>query len=388
MPGADSPYLAMTPTTASLLTPPGRGAVATVRVGGSAATSTVANCFSPASGSDFVSAPIGRIFFGRWRTSGEELVVCRRSEDEVEVHCHGGEAAVQAVLTSLAEAGCHIVSWMAVVEMVPGDPIEAQALKLLARATTLRTAAILLDQYQGALRRELELCVSLLLDDKEGSRQAAYQRLQLLSRQSGVGPRLVEPFQVVIGGKPNVGKSSLINALVGYQRSIVHDQPGTTRDIVSSRTAFAGWPVELSDTAGLRGAGDVLEAAGVDLAIDRLSAADLRLLVFDASQPFDDGDRALAARWPDAIVVYNKVDLAMSEELRPDGILTSALTGQGIEEVAEAIGDRLVPNPPVPGAAVAFDASHKRAIERAIEVCRLSRHSEAAQHLNACLRRT
>lgn len=388
MPAAENPCPAMKPTTAALLTPPGRGAVATMRIGGPAATSIIADCFSPASGNDFATAAIGRIVFGHWRPSGEELVVCRRSEEEVEVHCHGGQAAVEAVLRSLADAGCEVVSWMAVVDKVSHDPIEAQALTRLARATTLRTAAILLDQYHGALSRELERCVSLLLDDKKESHQAACQKLESLTHQSGIGRHLVEPFQVVIGGKPNVGKSSLINALIGYQRSIVHDQPGTTRDIVSARTAFAGWPAELSDTAGLRGAGDALEAAGVDLAIDRLSAADLRLIVFDASQPFDDGDQALATRWPGALVVFNKVDLAFPEPRWPNGVFTSALTRQGIEELASAIGDRLVPNLPLPGAAVPFDASHERAIEMALEWCRLARHSEAAQQLNACLRRT
>ncbi|HVT30471.1 MAG TPA: GTPase, partial [Lacipirellulaceae bacterium] len=308
--------------TAAVLTPPGRGAVATVLVSGATAIATVGQLFSPATGDDFAKAPIGRIFFGRWE-AGEELVVCRRGEDEIEVHCHGGQAAVEAVLASLAGLGCQILGWTAAARRQV-DPIAAEAMDSLARATTLRSAAILLDQYQGALRQELDQCASLLDSSDEESWRAAEQRLHDLVRRSRLGRHLVEPFQVVIAGKPNVGKSSLINGLVGYQRSIVSPQSGTTRDVVSARTAFAGWPVELSDTAGLRYGADSLETAGIDMAVRRFGAADLRVAVFDASQPWDEDDEAFAVRWPDAIIVYNKIDVARPTARR-QGIETSAL---------------------------------------------------------------
>jgi tRNA modification GTPase len=368
---------------AAVLTPRGRGAIATVLVSGPAAAATVAQLFSPASAHDISAAAIGRILFGRWGTSGEELVVCRRAEDQIEVHCHGGDAAVQAVLASLVDVGCHVVSWTAAVDQQRRDSISALALKSLARATTLRTAAILLDQYHGALKRELDECARLLDSSDSESCLAGVIRLQTLCLRSRLGRHLVEPFRVVLAGKPNVGKSSLINALVGYQRSIVYHQPGTTRDVVSVATALAGWPVELSDTAGLRSTVDELEHAGVQLALEKLSAADLRLLVFDASQPWQNDDEALVKQWPDALVVFNKIDLATHAPVLSGAIATSALTGLGIEELARGIGDRLVPDPPPAGAAVPFHESHEQAISTALALCNAGQWSQAARLLGS-----
>jgi small GTP-binding protein len=107
-----------------------------------------------------------------------------------------------------------------------------------------------------------------------------------------------------------VGKSSLINALVGYQRSIVFDEPGTTRDVVTAETALDGWPIQFIDTAGLRDSdADDLEAAGIALARQQLDAADLRLLVLDTSQPRNADDERLLDEWTDALVIANKCDL-------------------------------------------------------------------------------
>jgi tRNA modification GTPase len=164
-----------------------------------------------------------------------------------------------------------------------------------------------------------------------------------------------------------VGKSSLINALVGYRRAIVHATAGTTRDVVSATTAIDGWPVELSDTAGLRqaepaGGGpsampdqrDVNQAA-VELAQRQLAEADLVVLVFDESQPWSRADQALWKSRPEAMVVHNKCDLPRADEPpRPEGLVTSALTGEGVERLVQAIGGRLVPEAPRPGAAVPF----------------------------------
>ncbi len=160
---------------------------------------------------------------------------------------------------------------------------------------------------------------------------------------------------VVLAGPPNVGKSSLINALVGYPRAIVHDAPGTTRDLVTAPAALAGWPVELTDTAGLRLTDDPLEAAGVELAQARLSSADTIVLVFDIRQPWDETAKRLTARWPAAIVVHNKSDLAAPGlDWRPEGICTSATTGHGLGELERAIVEHLVPVEPSAGMAVPF----------------------------------
>ena len=105
----------------------------------------------------------------------------------------------------------------------------------------------------------------------------------MLARYAPLGRRLTAPWRVVVAGPPNVGKSSLVNALAGYQRSIVAPTPGTTRDVVTTRLAIDGWPVELADTAGVREATDALETQGVRLAREATAAADLCLWVLDAS---------------------------------------------------------------------------------------------------------
>ncbi|HJT36024.1 MAG TPA: GTPase [Pirellulales bacterium] len=384
-------------TVAVVLTPPGRGAVATVLVAGAAASELVGRFFQPANGRSLTDFPPGRIVFGRWgQAPGEELVVCRRAENEIEIHCHGGQAAVQAIVDALASAGCQPERWTDWHRRQAASPIQADALEDLARATTLRTAAVLLDQYHGALDGEINEIVKLLsrgvgwdelasptvtvepsLRDGGGTRKlvppyillTARERIELLLRRTSLGRHLVKPFQAVLAGRPNVGKSSLINTLVGYQRSIVHDLPGTTRDVVTAGTAFDGWPVELADTAGLRNSDDPLEAAGIGLAEQRLAAADLRILVFDASRPWTDADQGLAERWPEAIVVHSKFDLARASD-RPAGVATSAVTGQGIDELARLIASRLAPGPPPAGSAVPFRAWQVEALSQAADACR------------------
>ena len=365
-----------------VLTPPGRGAVSTLAVSGHGATATVAQLFAPAVGCGLVSTALGQIILGHWGgATGEELVVCRRADNEIEIHCHGGEAAVSAVLASLIERGCRQVDWRDWIRGRTDDLIAAQAIEALAHATTLRGAAVLVDQYHGALANELERCANLAEAADEASWRTAESRLRSLAERACIGRRLCEPFRVVVAGKPNVGKSSLINALAGYERSIVYDQPGTTRDVVTVRTAIAGWPVELSDTAGLRSSGDSLEAAGVQLALERMSAADLCLLVFDAGQPWSHADGELAAQWPDAVVVYNKSDLASSVPESPHGIATSAVQGRGIEELLRVVGERLVPDPPAPGTAIPFTRLHEAVIDDAIVLLQTGKHAAAGRLL-------
>jgi tRNA modification GTPase len=137
---------------------------------------------------------------------------------------------------------------------------------------------------------------------------AATARVERLSALAEVGSHLTHPWRIVLAGRPNVGKSSLINALVGFERALVHATPGTTRDLVTAASAIDGWPVELIDTAGLRSTGDALEAAGIRLAEGQMAAADLVVLVFDASSRGDVDQQQLATRWPEALTVYNKCD--------------------------------------------------------------------------------
>src|SRR5262249_7525364 len=131
-----------------------------------------------------------------------------------------------------------------------------------------------------------------------------------LIRAADVGTRLVSGWKVVIAGRPNVGKSRVFNALAGFDRSIVNPQAGVTRDVVSIRTAFGGWPVELSDTAGERDSSDVVERLGIVRARQERRDADLVLLVLDRSEPLEEIDRNLLEAAPTSLVVANKCDLA------------------------------------------------------------------------------
>ena len=293
--------------------------------------------------------------FGVWgHAAAEEIVACRIDDNCVELHCHGGRIAAARIQADLADRGCQIVDWQKLPIFERDHPFCHEALQALALARTERTAAILLDQYHGALVREASRIAA------NRAKHLARAELQLLIDRFELGRRLTEPFRVVLAGRPNVGKSSLINALVGFQRSIVFDQPGTTRDVVSVATAFEGWPVELSDTAGLGPTDDALEAAGMNRTQERLQRADCIVLVFDASQPYSGADLELVRRYAGALIVHTKADLlhsALSGSTPPDrpvGLMTSATTGQGLDVLATRIAQRLVLNPPAAGAGVPF----------------------------------
>jgi tRNA modification GTPase len=350
-------------STATLLTPAGRGAIAAIRVEGPNVSELVGQLFQPANGRSLATQPLGRILFGRWGSaSGEELVVCRRADDLVDVHCHGGDAAVATILSSLQQAGCQVVDWRQATEIAAGDPIEAQALEALATASTERAAWILLDQQRGALRIALNQICGLLAASNS---QAALGDLERLLARWRLGRHLTEPWRVVLAGPPNVGKSSLINALVGYERAIVYDRPGTTRDVVTASSAVDGWPVEFADTAGLRASDDPLESEGIRRSHEQMSQADLVLLVFDRTLTWTANDEALLTQWPGALVVHCKADLARSTSAKPVGLLTSAVTGLGIAALVAAIAERLVPDPLPDGAAVPFTMGQAQALQRA-----------------------
>ena len=349
------------------LTPPGRGAIATLLVEGPGAVELLRGRFFPNGGRPLQSCGVDQLVVGRFgrlpsagdgtypaEWAGEEVVVRRRSEESVELHCHGGRAAVAAIQESLAEQGGRPVAWQDWVATHHQDPITAAAHIALAEARTERTAAILLDQYHGALRRALEDIERALCN--HGTSSAGRQIETLLARAE-LGRHLTRPWRVVLGGMANVGKSSLINALLGYPRAIVHHTPDTTRDIVSATTAVDGWPIELSDTAGLHDSDRALQRAAVEQARKMLSGAELVVLVFDAALPWSEADRSLIRAWPDALVVHNKHDLPPTTGKRPPGLRTSALTEEGIGTLGQAIADHLVPDPPRPGAAVPFAAA-------------------------------
>ena len=357
----------MTDTRVEVLTPPGAGAIATVAVTGPDAWEIVRRLFRPAGASSLpLAPPLHRFWFGHFGEGiGDEVVLAVREvspETRVELHCHGGRHVVRWVVGQLAGQGC-VRSTEGVQEL--GKPRDGRpwasgaqsAMELLPRAPTLRTASILLDQYHGAFDRAMSSVQTFM---KAGDTSSARQILQNLCTRIPVGMHLVEPWKVVVAGPPNVGKSSLVNALAGYQRSVVSDAAGTTRDIVTTSVAFEGWPVELADTAGLRRAVDSSEAEGIERARRFLAGADLVIWVIDATAaepvgPSEEWLREGGLRDRVILRVTNKVDAA--EQVRDDSSLrVSARTGRGIPELIRAVVQLLVGEGPPPGAAVPFSA--------------------------------
>jgi tRNA modification GTPase len=372
------------------LTPPGRSAIAIVLVAGPEATRVVNACFKSARGREVADLPLYQIILGRWVGSvGEELLVCRRSPDRIEVHCHGGFAAATAIAQQLIDLGCCHISWQDWVRETGGDPIQASAQIAISDAPTARTAAILLDQYHGALSRAIADALAAI---SSADFPHSLEIMEAMLAYRDVGIHLTSPWRVVLAGRTNVGKSSLLNALAGFQRSIVSHEPGTTRDVVTLRTAIDGWPVQLADTAGMRDTDDELESAGVELAVTSLTNADLVLAVSDEltiENHSNDPVTGLLAGMPGKprlIHVHNKVDLWAPTErttaIRKAGsigdlasgflwldsprVLTSAVTGEGIGALVSAIGQVLVPVAPAAGSAVPFTAQHLAALDAAL----------------------
>jgi tRNA modification GTPase len=193
---------------------------------------------------------------------------------------------------------------------------------------------------------------------------------------------------VVVAGPPNVGKSSLVNALVGYQRTIVFDQPGTTRDVVTALTALSGWPIEFCDTAGWRNSNDPLETAGVQRAMQQAGTADCLLLMFDLSQPWTNEQQQLVDQWPQAIIVHNKCDLAKADHRAKDeetSVVTSTITGEGIDLLTRKIVQHLVPIDPAPRTAVPFTVAQVERLQAATAALKAVDAPAARRHLLALL---
>lgn len=320
------------PVRVMLLTPPGHGALAVVGVVGEAAAAVVDTLFA-SRGLPLARRADRAITFGRWRPTGEELVVVRLAASRVEIHCHGGLAASAAVIEGLHAAGASHGSWQEWLDGTPdAGPCSHEALALLPAAAGPRPAMILSRQAAGLLDAELS---RLALVPRPEAVQAA-TRLLAAAR---VGLRLTRPWRVVLAGSVNAGKSSLMNALAGHARSIVSPLPGTTRDVVVASVVFDGWGVELVDVAGAREATSVTTASereGISRAAAAREAADLVLRV----EPADGGEPATAA--VNELVVRSKSDLTGAVPAA-GAIATSAVTGAGIGDLIAAIVARLVP---------------------------------------------
>lgn len=363
-------------TWVACLTPPGSAAIAVLGLSGPRAWEVVRDSFQPRGGPLPELPPTERFWLGRLGDELQDEVVIRvtawQPQPCVEVHCHGGPEVIRLLQETFERRGLVRCSWQDWQHVRHGDPLQAAALNALAQAATTRTAAILLDQVHGAFTRSL----SAIRQALEGTAtDVALRLLGELTRYTDLGRHLTRPWRIAVAGAPNVGKSSLVNALAGYQRCIVAPTPGTTRDLVTTVLAVDGWPIELIDMAGLRETAEDLEGEGIVRAREALRTADQCIWMVETSAP---------PTWPDATVaspllVVNKTDLPPVWDLSrlPDAVHVSARSGAGLEQLCAALVARLVPAPPSAGAAVPFTDELASGIGAAWEQCRANRFQEA-----------
>lgn len=342
---------------AALLSPAGKGALAVIHVCGDGAKALVAR---------LTGGVIGpRPALARLSLEGEVLdeVMARETqgytgEETVEITCHGGPAVVERIFRALDAAGALRTDEAGLlergVETKHLDRIRAEAWSLLPRAATELAALVLHDQAQGALSK----AVAALASVREAERLLAGAPL---------GRALASPRRVVLVGSPNVGKSTLFNALVREERALVSPQPGTTRDPVRERIAIEQVPIELVDTAGVEEPKDLIEEASQERTQRRLGDADLILFLFDAEA----GARGPELRFLESlaprrvILVVNKIDAGRKKPLL-EALPISAKTGQGLDELRRRILHALAVKPRhVEGQPVVFTERQERLLARA-----------------------
>ena len=371
-----------------VLTAPARGAIAVIRVWGRGAIQAVGSAFRANSEKPLEQSTPGRLLLGRMGAGrGDEVVavVLETVIPAVEIQCHGGKAAVRMVLESLKGAAAeHGQRWeLPGFDYVDGDLLASEALEDLGLASTVLTAEVLLDQVHGALRAE----ITRLADLVEREPMVARAGLEAMVDRGTIGLRLLSGWKVVIAGRPNVGKSRLLNALCGFSRAIVDSTPGTTRDVVAFQTALGGWPVEIADTAGRRATNHAIEREGIERAERELGIADLVLLVVDRSESLRPIDRRLIATTRKALVVANKSDLQPAWADGDPGLGTrtavavSAERGDGMNALVAAMIERIVTVAPVPGEAIPFRPRHMRKLGKARDELLAANTARAAHEL-------
>lgn len=310
-------------------------------------------------------------------------------EDMLELHCHGGSVTVRSVLSALSEAGG-----------VPADPgeftkraflngrmdlSEAEAVMDVINAQAESSLKSALEQLSGSVSRRIRAVEETLLnarsaieaaiDYPDEAGEAAYASLPAMLTQSETTVRtlieegrrarvLREGLKLVILGRPNVGKSSLLNALLGEDRAIVTATAGTTRDVLDERLSVGGVPVRLIDTAGVREAKDEAERIGVDRAKQALETADAVLLVLDGSVPEGEEDLRLlkGTEGRTRIVIANKSDLGTVVR---DALPVSCKTGEGLDALKAKIA--ALATPAAQSTAAITNERHIRALEAALD---------------------
>lgn len=387
-------------TIIALATAPGRGAIAVIRLSGNAANEIASRLVRP-----WPIPPRVAMLSEVYSRKGERLdqaVVTRyerprsfTGEDVIEIACHGGRVVPTSVMTALIESGAR--------EALPGeftrravlngklDVLQAEAIGDLVDAQSRGSQRTALNQLDGGLSRrvlalresllELEALIAYDIDfPEEDDGPVAPERIEAatdrvltalddLLATARAGELIREGALVVIAGAPNVGKSSLFNALLGRRRAIVTDIPGTTRDALEGVIDTGSWPIRLVDTAGLRDTTDVVERLGIEVSEDYLSRADAVLACGDDGETLARAVEASTRRTDAPVLpVRTKIDRVVGRASgRVEEIEVSAETGEGLNDLIVAITDVLDTGQRAPNldAPVLTHTRHRYAIQQA-----------------------
>ena len=361
-------------TIVAIATPPGRGGLGVVRISGPCSRVIAATLLDR-------GVPLAPRHATFTRVRGVDSVVATlfvaphsyTGQDVVEISAHGSPAVLRAIVEGALSAGARLAQ--------PGeftlraflngrlDLVQSEAVADLIDAATPLQARTAFDQLEGTLTRRIGGINNVLFDliarleasldfpdegyhfiEPAALAQAIGEvraRVATLLDDARRGRLIREGAQVVIAGRTNVGKSSIFNNLLGSNRAIVTEVPGTTRDLLTERVDLNGVLVTLVDTAGMRDSGDLVEREGVERARQAAGVADVVLVVLDGSEGFTAEDATLLAATDgrSRVIAFNKCDLpaSLTEAPKCDGptVVVSAVTGEGMDALRAALVDQL-----------------------------------------------
>lgn len=367
-------------TIAAISTPRGEGGIGIVRISGNYALDILEKIFKPKSGKAIkglknYSINYGHIFDGETLVD-EVLVSIMKApntytrEDIVEINCHGGFVITEKVLEVVLKNGARIaeIGEFTRRAFLNGriDLTQAEAVIDLIHGKTEKSVSLSLNQLRGDLKEQIEHLKKLVLDvaahinvvldyPEEGiddplpehlveNLQEVLDTTDRLIRSYDKGKMIKEGIKTAIVGKPNVGKSSILNSVLKEERAIVTHVAGTTRDVIEEVVNLKGIPLVLVDTAGIRKTDDLVENIGVEKSKKLIESADLILFVVDGSRPLDEEDMKIheAIKAEKVIGILNKIDIKEDIDLAPltkisKWLEISAIKNQGIDEMEEEI---------------------------------------------------